>query len=346
MRTALAAIGADEEAREAFLVAMRVAERRLARRDVNVREETTGPLVDALFAGVDAVEVRLTDGTELAVPYRSRIARDLVLRPDAVPDHVFEPQTTKLLARLARGARHVLIGGAYVGDHAVPLARALAPHGGVVHAFEPNPELFGFLVANASRNGVTNLRANQLGLWDRSDTGLKLSGHDAYAHVEPSTDPDAIRSVSVDDYGARAGIDAFDVIMIDVEGAELAVLRGAGRYLAMPAERAPSVIYEVNRRYVDWTPGLERTEIVALLTESGYRSFGVRDYQDNVPLPGVAVELVPVESAYLAGPPHGFNVLAIKGEELLSDPAVRVVSEVSPKYLHHRDPALHAPLAR
>ncbi len=345
LSAALARIGADPRSRTAFLDAMRVAERQLARQGVNVREETTGPLTDALFAAVDAVEVRLADGSELSMPYRSRIARDLVLRREEHPDHVFEPQATKLLRRLARGARHVLIGGAYVGDHAVPLARALAAEGGIVHAFEPNPELHGFLVANAARNGLTNLRANRLGLWDRSDTGLKLSGHDAYAFVEPTDEAGAIQSVTIDDYGAREGIDAFDVIMIDVEGSERTILRGAQRYLGQSADRAPHLIYEVHRSYVDWTHGLAQTEIVAMLAASGYASYGIRDYQDNVPLPGVPVELVPVESAYLDGPPHGFNVFATKRGAVLADPLLRVVPGVSPKYLHHRDPALHAPPA-
>lgn len=345
LRAALERIGADPESRAAFLDALRVAERRLARRDVNVREETTGPLTDALFGAVDAVDVRLADGTELALPYRSRIARDLVLRRDEHPDHVFEPQATKLLRRLARGARHVLIGGAYVGDHAVPLARAIAAEGGVVHAFEPNPELHGFLVENARRNGLTNVRANRLGLWDRSDTGLKLSGHDAYAFVEPTDEAGAIPSITIDDYGAREGVEAFDVIMIDVEGSERTILRGAQRYLAQPADRAPHLIYEVHRSYVDWSHGLDRTEIVAMLARLGYASYGIRDYQDNVPLPGVPVELVPVATAYLEGPAHGFNVFATKRAALLDDPLLRVVPDVSPKYLHHRDPALHAPLA-
>jgi FkbM family methyltransferase len=343
---ALAAIGADEELREEFLRALRAAEERLGRRDFNVREEVSGPVTDALHAGIDSVTVRLSNGLVFECPYRSRIARDVALRRTPEPDHIFEPQTTKLLLHLARNARNVLIGGAYAGDHTIMVAREVAPHGGVVHAFEPNPELFAMLLSNLERNGIRNVRANALALWSRSDESLSLSGGDAWGRVERAeTDSgDALRSISIDDYGKRAGVESFDVIMLDIEGAEFEALRGAGEYLRQPAPLAPNIIYEINRSYVDWTPGLLNTEFVRFLTGVGYTSFGVRDYQDNVALPGVPVELVPLDGVYLEGPPHGFNLLGVKDAALVDDPAFRVVPGVSPKYLRHRDPRFHAPL--
>lgn len=343
---ALAAIGANDELREEFLRALRVAEDRLAHRDFNVREEISGPLTDALHAGVDSVTVRLSNGLVFECPYRSRIARDVALRRIAEPDHIFEPQTTKLLLHLARNARNVLIGGAYAGDHTIMVARQIAPHGGIVHAFEPNPELFAMLLSNLERNGIRNVRANSLALWSRSDEVLSLTGTDAWGRVERggAGSGDALTSITIDDYGKRAGVDFFDVIMLDIEGAEFEALRGARGYLTHAAPHAPSIIYEINRGYVDWTPGLLNTEFLRFLTALGYTSFGVRDYQDNIALPDVPVELVPLDDVYLEGPPHGFNLLGVKDPSIVDDPAFRVVPGVSPKYLQHRDPRFHAPL--
>lgn len=61
----------------------------------------------------------------------------LLLSREAAPDHVWEPQTTKLLAALAARPGDILVGGAYIGDQVVPIARVAASRDGRVHAFEP-----------------------------------------------------------------------------------------------------------------------------------------------------------------------------------------------------------------
>lgn len=346
LERALAAIGEDEDLRAEFLRALQLAEDRLSRLDFNAREEISGPVVDALHARVRSVTVRLANGLVFECPYRSRIARDLALRRVERPDHIFEPQTTKLLLHLSRDAKNVLIGGAYAGDHTIMVARELAAAGGTVHAFEPNPELFAMLLENLARNGIKNVRANPLALWSRSDESLSLSGTDAWGRVEAAGSEGSLRSITIDDYGERLGIDSFDVIMLDIEGAEFEALRGARRNLRLPPQTAPKLIYEINRGYVDWSAGLLNTEFVRFLTELGYTSFGVRDYQDNVALDDVPIELVPLEDIYLEGPPHGFNLLGVKDVRSIEDSAFRLTPGVSPKYLQHRDPRFHAPLHR
>src|SRR5581483_4924123 len=93
--------------------------------DANVRETITGPIMDAVFAGSTGLRKVLESGLVYNFDYTSKIARDLLLGEDH-PDHVFEPQTTRLLLHLARGATHVLIGGAYGGDHALLVAQQIA----------------------------------------------------------------------------------------------------------------------------------------------------------------------------------------------------------------------------
>jgi FkbM family methyltransferase len=341
LRIACANLGHDEAARTQIVRACVETEKRLARMDFNVREEITGPIVDALYADVDSIAVELDNGLVVEVKYRSKIARDIVMRDVARPDHVFEPQTTKLLLHLSKGVQNVLIGGAYAGDHAVLVAKQIAGSNGIVHAFEPNPEQMEMLKKNATRNELHNIRFVGDALWDAPGVRLGLVGNDAFASVAP-VEAGGFMTTTIDEYGAGANVKSLDVIMLDIEGSELRALKGAAGFLGQPAGRAPAIIYEINRGYVDWSDGLERTDIVSYLAGHGYTSYCVRDYQTNITVNG-PVELVPVDDVYLEGPPHGFNMLAVKDSKMVDSPFYRITPGLSPKLLTHRDPRLHAP---
>jgi FkbM family methyltransferase len=338
---ALARIGSVPAARERLIAALREIEPIVAEVGRNTRVEVTGPIVDALYRDGERVDITLASGLRFSSIYTSsHITRDLVLREDERPDHVFEPQTTKTLLALSRGARHVLIGGAYSGDHAILIAAQIAAHGGVVHAFEPNPAQNAILRENAANNGLTNVRAIGLGLWDEPAARLSFVGVDALASTQLDASGD-IATTTIDDYCTREGIDALDLVMLDIEGSELPALRGGTRML--DGVRPPAIVFEMNRQYVDWSDGLRQTTIGRFLVEHGYELYAIRDYQSHVAMAGHPVELVPADTAYLEGPRHGFNMLAVRDPAIVADPVFRIVEGVSPKLLHHRDPVLHAP---
>ena len=90
--------------------------------------------------------------------------------------------------------------------------------------------------------------------------------------------------------------------------------------------------------------GLEATPIARLLASFGYALFAVRDFQSNVDMRGRPIELVPAAAVYLEGPPHGFNVLALRDPAMTESEPFLIVPGVSPKLLFHRDPALHHPI--
>jgi FkbM family methyltransferase len=325
-----------------LVAALRELEPLLAEPGLDVRRQITGPIVDAMHDEGEHIDIRLDTGLAFTALYTSsHITRDLVLRGVEQPDHVFEPQTTKTLLALARDARHVLIGGAYSGDHAVPIAAVIAAGGGIVHAFEPNPAQQAILQQNAAANGLTNIVPVALGLWDVPSVRLSFVGTDALASTQ--LDPaGSIDVTTIDDYCARAGIEALDLIMLDIEGSEMQALRGARGMLS--SDRPPAVVFEMNRQYVDWSEGLRRTTIGGFLDSLGFELYGIRDYQSHVAMPDHPVELVPADTAFLEGPQHGFNMLAVRDPKIVSgNPLFRIVPDVSPKLLFHRDPALHAP---
>jgi FkbM family methyltransferase len=332
---ALARAGTDPELRSALFALLRAAERR-APDPHGFREQVRAPVVAALLEEAGAHTVELSNGLKFDVTPASRIELALLLSSEEHPDHVWEPQTTRLLTMLAEGARHVIVGGAYIGDHVLPLALVAER----VHAFEPMAEAYAKLVHNLRLNGVENVIAHRAGLWDRGGERLRLDGDMALASSTTSPDGE-VEALTIDDYVVKARLESIELIMLDTEGGEERALLGAAAVLE---RHAPHLVFEVHRNFVDWSEGLENTSVVRYLATRGYRCYAVRDYHDNVAMHGRPVELVPVGSAYLAGPPHGFNVLATRDPALLEREGVVVVKGVSPKLLQGRDPALHAPL--
>src|SRR5262245_60140185 len=113
---ALASAGTNEQLRDAIFEALRQAE--IAADDpVVFREQVRWPLILALLSHVETHRVVLRNGLLFDVSADSRIEKALLLSTEAHPDHVWEPQTTRLLTALAKDAANVIVGGAYIGDH-------------------------------------------------------------------------------------------------------------------------------------------------------------------------------------------------------------------------------------
>lgn len=339
-------LGMNEKSRDGIVALCREAERHFGLRHGDVRENITGPIVDALHSPGAVLRKELLDGCLFDFSYRSKIARDFVLSPDPKPDHVWEPQTTRLAVHLARGARHAVVGGGYIGDHAVLIARAMAAGGGRCYAFEPNVESAGLMRRNIESNKVENLVVSELGLWNEDDAGLVMLGDDSHARpvrAAGAYSKDQVKAITLDSYAKAHGISTLDLLMLDIEGGEQAALEGASKFLERPSDEAPAVVFEIHRSYVDWSSGLENTTVVELMIYAGYKLFAIRDFQSNVPMRDCRIELIPAEAVFLDGPPHGFNVLAIKDEAILDPALFRVCRDKSPKLLLYKDPQLHHP---
>jgi FkbM family methyltransferase len=345
LREVLGKIGENEPLRAQFIAACHLVES-LPENASTPREDLTGPILDALHQHVQVVRKELINGIMFDFYYRSRIARDFIMSRPEKPDHVWEPQTTKLLLQLSAGASNVVVGGAYFGDQAILIADQLQRSGGgVCHAFEPDGDQADMLEHNARLNKLSNVRVNKVGLWSDCLTRLRLAGPDALATAVPVTEAEVDQSfptITIDEYLRDRNIERVELIMLDLEGGELEALRGARGQLSLPSRVAPHVVFEVHRSYVDWTGGLQNTEIVRYLRDFGYRLYAVRDFQSNFDMRGRPIELVNAETAYLEGPPHGFNMLAVKDTAVIDD-RYKICDGVSPKLLLHRDPKLHYP---
>lgn len=348
---ALAIAGENEVLRNAIFDLLRQAEAK-ATNPAQFREQVRWPLILSLLSQVKTHQVVLENGLVFEVYADSRIEQALLLSTEAHPDHVWEPQTTKLLIALAADAAHVIVGGAYIGDQVLPIARSIAARQppGVIHAFEPMEHAFKCLLRNIELNKITNVVPHRLGLWDNTDTALSLDGYLALASSVPVNEVEGepgevVKSVTIDDYVKSQQLASVGLIMLDTEGGEEKALAGASELLSRPQSESPHVVFEVHRSFIDWSDGLENTSIVNLLTSRGYSVFAIRDFHSNYPTAGYPIEIIPVDSVYLEGPHHGFNMLATKQPGLVQRLELRVVKDVSPKLILEKDPALHHPLS-
>ena len=161
--------------------------------------------------------------------------------------------------------------GANVGLFSLAVAAQLSERGQVI-AFEPEPRNFSHLVRNFELNGLSHrLQAEQSVLTDRAGTAqLRISGEVGDGtHSLLSGTIDSERSVHaerLDDFSARHQVYP-DVIKIDVEGAELLVLRGMQQLLIKHPPRL--LMIEVHGQHLR-DAGERPEEVAELLTSNGY----------------------------------------------------------------------------
>lgn len=181
------------------------------------------------------------------------------------------PVQAALVANLAEGGVVYDI-GANIGFFSLLAARRVGPRGRV-YAFEPVPRNVAAIERSARLNEFAGLEV--LPLAAGAETGvaeLNVARHIGGAVLASvGTPPDrrgaiTVEVVTIDDVVAARGLLPPSLVKIDVEGAELDVLRGMRATLA--AHR-PVLICELDDATV---PGLEEktAALVALLAELGY----------------------------------------------------------------------------
>jgi FkbM family methyltransferase len=168
--------------------------------------------------------------------------------------------------------------GAYNGRDAVRYAADFpAAH---VYAFEPLPESFGYLSENvkgsANITAVNAAMCDQVGTatmhlsnWiDASSLHKPIASGATFDKYTASDRQITVQTDTLDHYCAQNGIKVIDLLKIDAQGAELAILKGARYLLSRSAIRVIFVEVAFGPLYEG---GARFDEVMGLLCEHGFR---------------------------------------------------------------------------
>lgn len=185
--------------------------------------------------------------------------------------------------------------GANIGLHTLSLARAVGA-GGHVFSFEPVRKNALLAQLNCEINNLHNVTMTASPLSDVSGKMLSanLPDNDSsfafFSETGGMGDEGVTRTL--DEFCESRAVAAIHFIKIDVEGAEMKILRGASRLLSSPG--APRVVMvEMVDSYLKRF-GDNAADAVAFMSTLGYQPFVVRDGQ----LKAAAVETIDAENVY------------------------------------------------
>lgn len=191
----------------------------------------------------------------------------------------YEPERTYHWMRLAVCARAIFDVGANVGTYS--LAAASVNPRAIINAFEPSPDLFELLCANARNNDLQNITAHQVAVAEV--TGVAFlhccqgidGANEGMNYVSSARERDSdveIKRISLDDFCKQHRLSEIDLLKMDIEGNEYAALLGAKDLLG--DKRIHCMFLEVN----NWAlarAGSSPTQIKDLLQRAGYNLFTV-----------------------------------------------------------------------
>ncbi|MDP2948069.1 MAG: FkbM family methyltransferase [Chloroflexota bacterium] len=126
--------------------------------------------------------------------------------------------------------------GANMGYYTLLAAKQVG-QSGMVYAFEPKPRNFALLLRNIEENGFTNIEPVQQAVSSRSGPLPLLIGqggsgtHSLFSNRETSEQSIPVQATTLDDFFEQRLWPRIDVIIMDIQGAEMEALEGMTRLL-------------------------------------------------------------------------------------------------------------------
>ncbi len=169
--------------------------------------------------------------------------------------------------------------GANIGSFAATAAVSVG-NTGCVHAYEAHPVTFGLLRRTIEANGFTNVSCHHLAVSDRQGTGFisDLGRKDDSNHIlHGGGNGIAVAMTTISAIMEQENLDHVDLLKIDVEGLELAVLSGIGDHAASISCIYVEVLPRTLARY-----GRSAADVKGWLREAGFELFRVVGDSDNI----------------------------------------------------------------
>jgi FkbM family methyltransferase len=215
----------------------------------------------------------------------------------------YEPQSIKLWSHLAVRASIIVDAGAHNGLFSL-VAGAINPSATIV-AFEPEPGTFDKLAGNCALNSFP-IKAERLALSDTTgmatffvpeqSVGASLDGY--FSNTE-KTSRLTLRTSRLDDYLKAAGLPGVDLIKIDVERYEAAVIRGLGDVLS---RSHPIIVAEILTDQVG-------RDVLAAVNSHNYRLFLLDDDTGLLPVSNLSPPAGKVGQNFLLCPENKVSIL-------------------------------------
>jgi len=205
---------------------------------------------------------------------------------------LYEAETTRFVLRWLRPGDVFIDAGANVGYFSVVAAGLVGPTG-AIHAFEPNPIVASLLRRTVDLNGVGEVvRVEETALSSTTgSTTLHLIDDPLHmgaasivgTHLSSPERSLVVATTSLDRYLRECAVDHVRLIKIDVEGAEMEVIRGAesllrnGQSDALLCEFQPSFFAHSADAW---------HELIGHLGDRGYEAFGLDESGALLPSDG------------------------------------------------------------
>ena len=185
----------------------------------------------------------------------------------------YEPKSVELLKSIIRPGMKCIDAGAHIGFYTC-LITSLVGETGRVYAFEPMPSHFELLLKNIEENQFQQMvKAYNLVCSDAHGNinVSKISNMFVVGHVG-SAEQVIVQRVRLDDLIE----DAIDLVKLDVEGHEPAVIRGM---MSIISKNKPIILSEINEYWLRSCSHSSGAEYVGLLTSLGYEVFDVKNLE-------------------------------------------------------------------
>jgi FkbM family methyltransferase len=177
--------------------------------------------------------------------------------------------------------------GANVGFYSLLFAQKVGPQG-KVYAFEPDPLSRQILEDRRRAAGATNLQVAPIALGEHEGKVILYCNptnradnriHDSLQ--APGVEAIEVRMTPLDTFRSQNGIDRIDALKMDVQGAEVAVLRGMRQIMR---ETPPRWMFLEFEPELLRGAGSSPEELWALLDEYGYEAFSVGEDGQAAPV--------------------------------------------------------------
>ena len=197
-------------------------------------------------------------------PRKSLIARSIYL------SGLWEPETTHLISKKMKPGMNVLDVGADIGYYTILFAKLVGAKG-KVYAFEPIPKAKQYLDKNVELNELKNISTFGFALFD--DAGMVcLEDPFNKSKINPQKKRLSKNDIQVemkvfDGLRSKESIDRVHFMKLDVEGAEMNILRGMRETIK---KDRPEILVELHPRQLkDF--GFLPSDILEFLTGLGYQ---------------------------------------------------------------------------